>query len=66
MAYFKIIEKLNNSYAKLYINEKDYISLKTQYEDKLKKAILDLRELLESKNTESVDLIKKAISLHSL
>gem|GEM_PF-4826747 len=66
MAFLKIIEKLNNSFEKSYLTKKEYDKLKTKYEEKLKEAIKELKELLESQKENAIVLVKKAVSLHSL
>lgn len=66
LSYFKIIEKINNSHLKWYMTDLEYENLKKIYELKLDASVLDLKELLNSKKDWSLNLIKKAISLHSL
>lgn len=66
MAFLKIIEKINSSYEKAYLTENEYNKLKTIYETKLKDAVTWLKELLDSQKEKAEDLIKKALSLHSL
>lgn len=66
ISYFKIMEKIKNSFNKEYINKKEFEKLKESYEKKLKETIESLDKLLSSKNLESKNLVKKAISLHSL
>lgn len=67
LANLKILEKLKNSFEKSYLSDTEYAELKDKYSKKLNKAVLEMNKLLENcSEKNSKDLIKKAISIHSL
>ncbi len=66
ISYYKTMIKINNYFDKDYINKSKYESLKKYYENNLKKSTDFLIEFLNKKEIKSSNLVKKAISLHSL
>ena len=67
LSYLKMLDKLNVLYQKTYLLSDEYNDLKMKYEYKLKEAVWELKELLNSKwNDKAEDLIRRAISLHAL
>lgn len=66
LANLKILQKLNISYQKAYLTDIEYEELKLKYSKKLNEAVVMMKNILSWKQDESKNLIKKAISLHSL
>lgn len=67
LAYLKMLEKLDSLYQKNYLTMNEVGSLKTKYENELKKSVSNLKHLLESKwDNSAKELIKRAIALHGL
>lgn len=65
LANLKILQKLNLSFKKSYLTEIEYEELKWKYSKRLNNAVFRMKNLLWEWE-KSEDLIKKAISLHSL
>jgi len=63
MKVMKKIEMMNNKWG---LTEEEYKELKEKYSTKLEKSIKDLKNFLKDHKKDSEDLIKRAISIHSL
>ncbi|MDD3303059.1 MAG: cation:proton antiporter, partial [Candidatus Gracilibacteria bacterium] len=66
VSLLKIIEKLKNSFEKGYITNREYEKLIGKYTQELEKSKDGLKKLLKKQKNNNHELVKTAISLHSL